>query len=158
MGIQKLLKPQSNAGNLMESGSEIKWQSSGATLRLKIDTLTIQATCDLIDATRDEDNFVKHLSTNRVSGAVRISGHVIRGALVGFNNLPDDLVTIHAVLGHSGTGSDYHVIRFNIAITNISLGYSRQNVTVPVVIEGKVTQSVSSKSIYEAATTISAQS
>ena len=161
MGIQKLLKPQSNAGQLMEGGSEIKWESgdpTAAILRLKIDGLSIQAECGLIDSTRDEASFVKHESTQRVSGMARITGHVIQGVLVGFNNIPNDEVLVHAVLGHSGTSSNYHRIRFKMAITSMSMDYSRKNTSIPIVIEGKITENVSSESIHESLDEIRAQS
>ena len=161
MTTQNLLRPQSNNGDLMESGSHIKY-SSGATFRIKVDSVAIEAQCPVMDATQESDDYVTWKHTNRVTGKVNLSGYVINGINVGFNNLPDDEVLVHLVLGKTGTNADdYHVLRFNVAATAISLQYSRQMATVPIKIEGNITKSVTigatTKSVCEAITTISAQ-
>tara|TARA_R110002012_G_scaffold199089_2_gene367998 strand:- start:474 stop:959 length:486 start_codon:yes stop_codon:yes gene_type:complete len=161
MGIQNLLRPQSGGGNLMESGSHIKY-SSGATFRLKVDQVSLEAQCPLIDATQETDDYVTWKHTNRVTGIVRLTGHVISGANVGFNNLPDEEVMVHLVLGKTGDDADdYHVLRFKIAATAMVLQYSRQSPTVPIQIEGRITKSATiggtTRSVCEAITTISAQ-
>ena len=158
MPVQTLLKPQSSGGNIVESSSEIKY-ADGGTFQLKIESLVLQAQCALKDCTGEADNFVTLLHTGRVSGQAVITGHVISGKLVGFNNLPDDDVLVHAVLGKTGPDDDdHHLIRFKMAVTGMTLQYSRKAATIPITIEGKITKSVSSKSIYEIKDqTISAQ-
>ena len=161
MTTQNLLRPQSNNGDLLESGSHIKY-SSGATFRIKVDSVAIEAQCPVIDATQESDDYVTWKHTHRVPGKVSLSGHVINGASVGFNSLPDDEVLVHLVLGKTGTDSDdYHVLRFNVAATAMSLQYSRKMPTVPIKIEGSITKTVTiggtTKAVCEAITTISAQ-
>jgi hypothetical protein len=138
---QTLLRPSSSGGDMVEAASHIKYADAGGgttTLQLKIDGLNIQAQCAVTDATGEADNFVTHLSNNRVSGLVKITGHVIQGKKVGFNNLPDDAVLVHAVLGSTGTDT-YHLLRFNMAITGLSMQYTRQLPTIPITIEGVIT-------------------
>jgi len=161
MPKQTLLRPQSAGGNLVESTSEIKYADAGGgttTFQLKIDSLSVQAQCQLFDATGEDDSFVTHKHTGRVSGQARIAGHIISGKLAGFNNLPDEEVLVHAVLGKYGTDdANYHRMRFKMAITSMSMQYSRQLTTIPIVIEGKITKSVSTKSIHESQGAISEQ-
>lgn len=158
MATQSLLRPQSAGGVTTETGSSIKYQDGGK-FQLKIDSLSVQAQCQLIDATTEEDAFVVHKHTGRVSGQVKITGHIISGKLVGFNNLPDEEVLVHAVLGKTGAGDNtYHKLRFNLAITSMTLQYSRKSATVPIVIEGSITKKVTgtTNSVHESLGTISA--
>ena len=157
MATQSLLRPQSAGGHLVEAGSHIKY-ADGGTFQIKIDNLSVQVQCALTDATGEADNFVTHKHNGRVTGRVTIKGHVISGKLVGFNNLPDEEVLVHAVLGKYGTDvANYHLVRFNMAVTSMALQYSRKSVTIPIIIEGNITKSVSSKSIHESLGAISGQ-
>tara|TARA_R110000824_G_scaffold232781_1_gene420939 strand:+ start:578 stop:1057 length:480 start_codon:yes stop_codon:yes gene_type:complete len=154
---QKILKPQGigagsdgdHTSNLYLSSTEVSY-ASGDTFTLKTSKIRILGTTHTIDATRDEDDFVKHLSTNRVSGEIEISGHVIQGQLIGFNNLPDDSVRVAFKYADNTTAT--HALTVFMSVHSLRLDWSRKSTTVPVVLRGRITATNQADQIREGAT------
>lgn len=155
---QKILKPQSigagagsgHTSNLYLSTTEVSY-ASGSTFTLKTSRINVLGQYDSFDATRDtQEPSPTILSTNRVSGDVEIQGHVIQGQLIGFNNLPDDSVKV--TFKYSDITAATHVLTFFIAVSSLSIDWSRKSTTVPVTLRGKITVGAPTDQIREGAT------
>ena len=132
---QTLLRPQSVGVNFAVRSSEISY-ANGDTLTLKMLSINVHGQSDILDATGELDDFVTLLGTNRITGEVEINGAVVSGRMVGFNNLPDeDVKFVFLYGGHSSTS---HQITVRLAITSLSLQWSRKSSFVPVKIRGRI--------------------
>jgi len=160
-----LLRPSSTGSVLLDDISHINAQTGDNTvLVIKAETIELQAAYQSINVSRETGNIgpsgspaesfsvEKHLSTGRTSGKVKITGHVLRGQLIGFSSMPDDTVTLKMILGKTGTsvdGDDYHTLQMVLVITDIAIKYSRKNPTIPITIAGKITAPASGNVIQE---------
>ena len=145
---QELVRPQSVGDTLFATESDVSYEN-GDKFTLKGVRISVQGKTDVLDATGEDDTFVKMLMKNRVSGEVEISGHVVQGRLIGFGNLPDDSVKVAFNYGvKSGTA---HVLTIFIAVTSLSFNWSRQSATVPVTLRGKITKTNQVDAIREGA-------
>tara|TARA_Y100000004_G_scaffold197396_1_gene271835 strand:- start:6167 stop:6667 length:501 start_codon:yes stop_codon:yes gene_type:complete len=147
-----ILKTNSySAEALFDTGSELS-AVSGDTFTLKVIKFDIETRTPLIEATQESDPtaaasvtatpeatpYIKFKHTGKVGGTARFEGLTIADTALGISALPDEEVDVKVFLGISGGGKK-HSLSFRMAIEQVRVQWSRQNVGVPVTIVGKIT-------------------
>jgi hypothetical protein len=165
-GTNAILKAQSNAdAALLDAAAEIS-AVGGDTFTLKVVKFDLDVRTPLLEATQEADSavssgglsnestpYIKYKHTGKVGGTAKLEGLIVTNQAVGLNSLPDEEVDVKVYLGKDVATGNKHSVAFRMAIEQLQIRWSRQQVGVPVVVVGKITNrfgNTGSNSVLEA--------
>jgi len=167
-GTNAILKAQSNAADALMDGAAEIIAVSGDIFTLKILKFDLNVQTPVYEGTQESDTavggggliteatpYIKFKHTGKVGGTAKLEGLIIANQPVGLNSLPDEEVDVKIYLGKDVASGNKHSIAFRLAIEQFQIRWSRQQVGVPVVISGKITNrfgNTGSNSVLEAVT------
>lgn len=134
----------------MDAAAEISGVA-GDTFTLKIVKFDLDVRTPLLEATQESDPsvvvgqvneatpYIKYKHTGKVGGTARFEGLILGGHALGLNSLPDEEVDVKLYLGKKISTGVKHSVAFRLAIEQVQIKWSRQQVGVPVMIMGKIT-------------------
>ena len=149
----------------MDAAAEIS-AVGGVTFTLKVVKFDLDVRTPVYEATQESDPvsatgglvneatpYIKFKHTGKVGGSAKLEGLIITNQAIGLNSLPDEEVDVKVYLGKDVATGNKHSVAFRLAIEQIQIRWSRQQVGVPVVIAGKITNrfgDTGSNSVLEA--------
>lgn len=139
----EVLKSQSNAGESLTDVSADIGTASGKVITLKITQFSIDIQTPTVDGTPEKTSALavhqERFHTGRVEGTAAFKGYIIAGRAVGISNFPQETVDVSIVLGKNFADDTKHRLTFRLAIERTKIDWSRTVVGIPIMIEGRIT-------------------
>lgn len=155
----KILKSQSNASaDFTDATADIGY-ATNKTLTLKISQFSIDIQTPTVDGTPEKKSAIsvyqERFHTGRVEGTAAFKGYIIAGELIGINSLPLETVDVKVALGKNFANDQVHRLAFRLAVERTKIDWARTAVGVPVMIEGRITDTFNAGGGTSVAETIS---